>query len=514
MHELKIGWGCEEISLDKPVSIPGQMHLRVSEGILDPLYVTALCLDGGPGQDAAIFCTIDMVVIRYDILDPILAAVRERHPEIPESAIIIGATHTHTGMNGGETPEKAPDGREVYPGHKVRAHMIAQAAKAICTAWESRRPGGIAYGYGYAVVAHSRRTVYLDDVSLRNPYPFAPNGHAVMYGNTNDPMFSHFEAGADHSLNAMFTFDSEKKLTGIVVNVPCPSQLSESFYRLSADYWHDVRQAVRAEFGENVYVLPQCAAAGDLSPRTLYYKEAQARRMHLKYGLDYNIGTAVYAPELAGIPHVHGVPDENTFRKAMAERRDIAERILLALRDIYSWAKKDIQTRVTVKHRMETVALSRRMITEQEAAWCRETLEKMRDAMPTGGTPAELSYAQSRYKSMMGRNERALERYAVQQEEPTIPMRLHAVRIGEIAFATNRFELYMDFMHRIQARSPFIQTFVVQLAGEEGGSYVATERGRADKGYSASLFCNQISPEGGQELVEHTIRLLGELKAD
>jgi hypothetical protein len=66
-------------------------------------------------------------------------------------------------------------------------------------------------------------------------------------------------------------------------------------------------------------------------------------------------------------------------------------------------------------------------------------------------------------------------------------------------------------MHRIQARSPFIQTFIVQLTGvpgPDGGTYLATERGAWGKGYSASRYCNIVSPQGGQELVEATVRLL------
>lgn len=89
---------------------------------------------------------------------------------------------------------------------------------------------------------------------------------------------------------------------------------------------------------------------------------------------------------------------------------------------------------------------------------------------------------------------------------------VHAVQVGDIAFASNRFELYQDYMHRIQARSPFMQTFVVQLASFEGGTYLPTERGVKNKGYSASLFCNVVGPEGGQDLVEGTLRMLNELK--
>ena len=88
------------------------------------------------------------------------------------------------------------------------------------------------------------------------------------------------------------------------------------------------------------------------------------------------------------------------------------------------------------------------------------------------------------------------------------------IRMGDIAFATTRFELYMDFMHRLQARSPFLQTFVVQLAGAEHGSYLATERGMDAKGYSASMFCCVFSPEAGQQWVESTLDVLNKMKAE
>ena len=47
MEQLKLGWARREISVEGPVSIPGQTYMRLSEGIRDPLYVTALVVDGG-----------------------------------------------------------------------------------------------------------------------------------------------------------------------------------------------------------------------------------------------------------------------------------------------------------------------------------------------------------------------------------------------------------------------------------------------------------------------------------
>ncbi|MBP8989090.1 MAG: hypothetical protein KBG64_02610, partial [Clostridia bacterium] len=271
---------------------------------------------------------------------------------------------------------------------------------------------------------------------------------------------------------------------------PCPSQNSEHRYCLSADYWHDVRVAIRKQYG-NIFILPQCAAAGDLSPRILHYKEAQARRFRLKYGMD---------------------------QTDLAERRDIAERIASAFTEVLNWAEKDIQTALPIAHVVETIHLTKRRITDEEYAFSKQKLEEL-NTIPfklEGDNPKELLRYNSSLVSQRNRFRRIIERYETQDKEPKLPMEMHVLRIGDIAFASSRFELFMDYMHRIQARSPFEQTFVIQLAGTpgpDGGTYLATERAVRNKGYSACLFCNLVSPEGGQELVEETVRILEQLYA-
>ncbi len=507
MNKIKIGWASRDISTDKPVNIPGQFHMRVSQGILDPLTVTALVIDNG--QDQVIFLSADLVVIRSFLLDEVREQVELLDPAIPLEKILMNATHTHAGAShyldkgwtatqtGSSTPPVADvphSGVEVASSDEYRAFLASQAAAAIAQAWQTRTEGGVAYGYGYAVVSHSRRVIYFDDTSKRpgeKASGYRVNGHGVMYGNTNDKNFSHYEAGADHFVNLLFTFDASQNLTGAIINVPAPSQNSEHEYRLSADYWHDVRQLIRQEFGD-IFILPQCAAAGDLAPRILHYKEAQARRFQLKYGM-------------------------SAQETELAARRDIAERITAAFREVYAWAKNDIKTELELAHEVVTAQLSKRRITDEELAFAKEQLAELekQDFKETGGTPLELLNFNSQLVAQRGRFSRIIDRYQVQDAEPKLPMEMHVLRIGEIAFASNRFELYMDYMHRIQARSPFMQTFVVQLAGTpgpDGGTYLATERGVANKGYSACLFCNLVSPEGGQELVEQTVTLLEKLK--
>ena len=503
MDTVKIGWGRREISIDEPVLLSGQMYLRISEGIQDPLYVTALCVDGGKGMDAVVFLSCDVGALGGNTLKPTEELVRQACPDFPENGFIANATHTHSASGVGGTMEVTPDGVPVFSGVRFREFYIRQCADAIIEAWQNRKAGGIGYGYGFAVVAHSRRVVYFEEKEKLAKRDFmTPAGYAVMYGNTNHELFSHYEAGADHFVNLMFTFDENEKLTGMVVNVPCPSQLSEHFVQQSSDYWHDVRAQVAKEFGPDVYVLTQCAAAGDLSPRTLHYKQAQARRMELKYGMSYD-------------PKNCPAGSVGAYNKSMTERYDIAERLIACIKDVYGWAKKEIFTQIPVRHHYDIMQLQRRVITEDEKRWCEENLEILADQEPKREemTPEEYRTAISYYNNKVNRNKGGIERYHDVKENPTLKMGAHVVQIGDIAFATTRFELYQDFMHRLQARSPFIQTFVVQLAGEEGCNYLATKRAAAAKGYSASMFCNMVSADGGHQWVENCLEILKDMKA-
>ena len=507
MNKLLIGWASRDVSTSKPINIPGQFHMRISQGIMDPVTLTTLVVDNG--DDCVIFMSLDLVVIRAGLLDQVRSKVKAINPKIPTLKIVMNATHTHAGPShyadkasawttGSSTPQldSVPrEGVEIASSDEYRDFLSTQAAEAICEAYQKRAPGGLSYGYGYAVVGHSRRVVYFDDLSKRpgeKASGFRVNGKAQMYGNTNDPKFSHYEAGADHFVNLLFTFDSRKKLTGAIVNVPCPSQNSEHRYMLSGDYWHDTRQAIREKHGD-IFILPQCAAGGDLSPRVLHYKQAQERRFQLKYGQ----------------------PGEQPLDKDLAERKDIAERIAACFSEVFSWAKKDIRNELPLQHIVKTVKLSKRIITDKEYDFAVKSLEPLlKEEFSKEGTPLEQLSKNSQLVAQRARFQRIIHRYQTQKDEPRLPMEMHVLRIGDVAFASNRFELYMDYMHRIQARSPFMQTFVIQLTGvpgDDGGTYLATKRGEQGKGYSACLFCNQVSSVGGQQLVEQTVKTLQKL---
>jgi len=477
---LLIGWASRDITTGKPVCVHGQFYLRISEKVLDPITVTALAIDSG--GDAAIFLSGDVTGFYGFMVRKVRDRVAELSPDLPAEKIVMNATHTHTtgdfaGM--AKPGTDYPCDMERMPTEEYQEFFVASAAAAIIEAWNTRKPGAVAWGYGFAVTGHSRRTVYLDDISRRAGSGNTPgvrvDGHAQMYGNPNDPMFSHFEAGADPFVNLLYTFDAAHALTGAVVNVPCPSQCSEHEWALSADFWHEVRQNLRRARGP-LFILPQCAAAGDLSPRILHYRKAQERRFRLK---------------------------------ATTERQEIADRITAAFDEVLAWAAKDIRDALPLKHEIREIALERRRITPEEYEANVKALAAMQaETFAAEGTPKERVRHDSTLAARRNRAGRIIERYRIQDREPAIPVCLHVVKLGEIAFAFSPFELYMDYMHRIQARSPFEQTFVVQLAGDaSSGSYgyLATERGAWGGGYSASLYCNMVSPGGGRQLVESTL---------
>ena len=502
MSTVKTGWATRDISTDKPVLIFGQAHYRVSKGVHDPITVTAFVIEDG---DCAIMVSGDLMLLTAMEHDLALKKVAQRKPEIPTDHIFMGSTHTHDGGPGYPDASiwKTADGLEECPVEVEWAScdeyvdfMTDQIADAIIEAWDTRAESQIAYGYGYAVVAHSRRVCYFDDLSKRGNVDatdtFAVNGTAAMYGNTNDDKYSHYEAGADHFINLLYTFDMNGKLTGAVVNVPCPSQNSESEWVLSASFWHETRQMLREKYGD-ITILAQCACAGDLAPRILHYKKAQERRFNLKYG------------------------DGETITEDYA-RRDIAERIVAAFDEVLSWAKKDMRTSMPVEHRLRTIELERYPISEEEyengkknLAMARtKTWQKTDDKMKDLVANTRLLSDRNRFLGLIK---------AYENQNTKKVLEYHVIKVGDIAFATNSFELYMDYQHRIQARSPFEQVFMVQLCAEPAKyagysgyvGYLPTERGMAGKGYSAIPFSCQVSPKGGQDYVEDVVKTLKEL---
>jgi len=478
---LNIGWASADITPSQPVLVGGQFHARVSEGVADPLSATALVLESvqeGKPVSAAILVCCDFAGIPDGLRDMIRDRLRRDLPELDPTLVTFNATHTHCAP---EISAVTADGLArsgwvsswedldlgVMNPVDYAAFAADRIAEAIAAAWNNRKPGGIGYGLGHAVVGHNRRISYY-------------SGETRMYGQTNDPEFSHIEGGEDHALNLLCTYDGERKLTGIVINVACPSQTSEHDYQLSADFWCETRQELRQRFGDDLFILPQVSAAGELTPHVPIGKAAEARMW-----------------KLAG----------------RTQRQEIALRIADAVTSELPLIEKEIDYNPLLSHRVETVELPRRNLSQEDvddALAIADDLEpnyqrlkaelqahpEKRDE-PRWYVPITATYRAMKW------NEGVADRYALQDSQPVLGFESHVIRIGDVVIATNPFEYYLDFGMQIKARSRAMQTFIVQLAGP--GSYLPTLRATTGKSYGALPASTIIGPDGGRELVDWTV---------
>lgn len=474
---LRIGWASRDVTPDRTVNICGQHCMRISRGAKDPVTVTALALSSdGHSGNAVIFISCDSCVISMEVVAKFRKTLRQQSPEIDPQLVIINATHTHTapclpGWVNNLYPA-VPAG--VMTAGEYMEVFVKGLVEAVAEAWKKRKPGGISFGLGTAVVGHNRRATYFDDVAARLSEQVSrlSNGCTKMYGNTNDPKFSHIEGYEDHYVDLLYTWDNNEKLTGVLINLACPSQETESDYYVSADFWHEIRTEIRKRHGDKIQVLAQCSSAGDQSPHRLWYKTAEERMLKLR---------------------------------GLTMRQEIGRRVANAVDEVLPLGKQAIQTNPPLKHVVKEIQLTRRIITDEEAAVVRTDLAKLEAGDKTAST----------YQAKVQRCRDTLERYEALKKEPTLPMELHVVRLGDMAFATNWFEYYLDFGIRIKARSPAAQTFVVQLTGDQISTgtytYLPPERTIAGKGYGSAVYDNAVGPEGGQIIVDETVKTLKDL---
>lgn len=457
---MKIGWARVDITPPKKTLLQGQFHARVSKGTLSPLTATALALevcaaDGTTGQVVWLSCDLPAESFKAELV----AKLARRCPGFDPTYLTLNCTHTHNaspvrrGMY--EEPQNDPD---FMNPDEYRNWLTGRLAEAIVSAWKKRQTGTISRGFGYAVVGRCRRATYAD-------------GSARMYGQTQSADFQALEACDDHAVNFLFTHNAAGKVSGVIINLACPSQCDENGEEFSSDFWHEVRAGIAKRFGARAHLLPQCAPAGDASPHLMLdQKEEKDLRDRMKVN----------------------------------DKQIIARRILAAVDEARTHASPPV-AEVAFAHEVKTFRLPRLMVTPEQY--------EMEKRIPT------LSEAE-RQKNPWGFERiwpfgpvcNIVQRYEQQAANPLHETECHIVRVGDVVFATNPFELFVDYGTRMRARSKALQTFLVQLAdGSGNGFYLPTARAFAGGHYSALIKSNWVGPEGGQVLVDETVSAINTL---
>lgn len=94
-----------------------------------------------------------------------------------------------------------------------------------------------------------------------------------------------------------------------------------------------------------------------------------------------------------------------------------------------------------------------------------------------------------------------------------ISIKIQAIRIGELAIVTFPFEVFAETGLDLKARSPFADTFVIELANGADG-YLPTPRQHKWGGYETWLPTNRVQIDTSDIITDNLLEMLDELKAE
>ena len=91
---MKVGYSRLEITPPLGITINGFWEPRYADGILDPLYATAVAFSDG--EKTAVVVSLDILELIQSDTDPLRARIGEKFGIDPD-AVLLHCTHTHTG---------------------------------------------------------------------------------------------------------------------------------------------------------------------------------------------------------------------------------------------------------------------------------------------------------------------------------------------------------------------------------------------------------------------------------
>lgn len=486
---LYIGWAEEDITPKEKISLCGEFFERVTNEVESRISVTALALESEGEQ--AVFCSCDLVGISSDLMHEVRRKVKAEGLR-PEK-IIVNAVHTHNSYTVGTLPGNKdsldatlgvlkrylPEGCRYVPQAESSEAMDPAAALEFLSdkialacdrAWAGRAPGGYVPAFGRAAVGMNRRVCYSD-------------GSAKMWGDSDTATFTSLEGGNDNGVELLFTYDRMNKLTGVVANIACPSQIMEQRTVISSDYWGKVKENLRKTHGPELKLLALCSPAGDQCPRDLIrWVEPE---------------TPIADPNVIRTAPKYRRADPSMFdvRGLKLTGRRIAAEIEAVLEDTRGTAPV---TDAVLMHEAKTIRLPLRRVTDAEKAAAEKALHEFLDGR------TEVDYMDT---AEMHVHAGTVSRHETQETRDTVDTEVHHVRLGDVAFSTDPFELFLDYANLIRARSPAAQTFLVQLCCGDLG-YLPTAKAEKGGHYSAYVSSGRVGHQGGEELVRDALETL------
>ncbi len=427
-----------------PVSVNGGMQDRLTKTVHDRLHARCLVLDDGKTRLA--FAVCDSCMIPREIIDAARALIHKA-TGIPQSHVLISATHTHTAPTLGGVFQSDPDPDYVQ-------YLPKQIAKGVERAVANLAPAEV----GWAVAREpgqvfNRRWFMKPGTVLADPFGGTTDKVQMNPGYLNPGLLK--PAGTiDPDVSVLSVRTSDGRLIALLANYSL--HYVGGVPPLSADYFgafaERITQLLGAEKGEPAFVgILSNGTSGDIN----------------------NINFGAAAPG----------------RKEPYEQiRLVADSVARAAHKAYKGIKHREWVSLAAADR--EVELGVRLPSAADVAKARAIIEKAKGVLKTR-------------PEIYARETMLLAKYPAM-----VPVRLQALRVGEVGIAAIPCEVFVEIGLEIKKRSPLRPTFTIELANGYNG-YLPTPEQHQLGGYETwRARSSYLEANASRRITETVLQLL------
>ena len=430
--------GFSKICINPPYGAPivGYYEPRYVRGVLDDLFVRAIVFDDGNAQAAVI--AIDICLLAQKYYDSIKKAIREA-TGIPDEAIFINCSHTHTGPLVGKDFASGKCSSEAYD-----EFLITSVRDAVIYALQNLRESAFESAETQAKgISFVRRYRMKDGSVATNP-------------GVNNPKIDHPLGEPNETVKLVKILRENADDVYIIHFGTHPDSVGGEF--ISADYMGFACATVER-------ALPNTQCMFLLGPQG-----------------DVNHVNTAPSPAEASISKIDfdGVPRD--IRHAEHMGRVIAGAILSVCS-------------IATKLHIDSIRCSIAQIclpSHQENHRLPEA--KRIYALYEAGRAAELPYKEMALTTVIAEASRIIK---LENGPDAFTFNLSAIALGDLVFAGIGGEPFTEIGRRICAASPFKTTLLCCLTNSPGG-YIPTRNAYAEGGYEAG---NSVLKPGGDDII-------------
>jgi len=445
---LKVGFAERDITPELGMEMPGGYGKAYHRVFHDACKVRAVVFDDGKTRVALV--GVDALIVRRPTVEAARKAIHDRCG-IPPSAVLIGASHSHSsGPTGmilpGEYDHASPAVRKLAyeqsscADPKYLQLVEKQIAEAVCAANDGRVEALCGAGNG------------IEDKAAFNRRFRMKNGLTYTHPGQGNPDIVEPAGPIDPNVGVIGVWNKEGKCLGCVVNYCCHCTTGPS--GISANWVYHLERTIRGAMGPDAVVVFLAGASGDVT---------QVDNLS---------------------PLVH--PGQDRWGEIVGGRvGGEAVKVLVSM---------DRGNLAPVNAATETLRIPRRVPKPERVQKCWELVQQ---------PPEKVGHTEWTFAKEIVLLDALLAKEKIRDVE------VQAIQIGPVVVLANPAEYFCQFGLDMRAKSRFPLTFIVELANDCVG-YVPTEEALGPKGggYETRLTSySNLIPSAGQQIADACLRL-------